>query len=471
MSEPATPVEEHKTFFQRLLAWIIADNKSLSPEQRIRVDSVMAVVGIGAGIVLGVLLIILFAFQPASNFLEYLRIVAVTGMIALAANIAGAIPGFLFGVPRAGDLDSGAGGGAVDSGRLYRPNTNLEQISDWLTKILVGVGLTQIGNIPGALDSISRSVIKGMPAGSESYYQPFVTATMIYFFACGFLFGYLTTRLFIGQMIRHADTQLMAKVNKLAEEQIEAQKRDEAEVKVSELVRHQLERSTDDTQISVDELGDALKAARKSTRLDLFDRVRNLRRLAWREKIPDIRPIERTLPIFEALAQTNTDGIRHRTYGEIGFALKDIQLARRAMVKDDPKAWMQRDKWQAAADALTKAIAIRKQQGDDVGHLYEVNRAICNIVLDEQFRNGRPSTPANVKQIVADLQYAVTDPHPWIFRLDRRNPDWMNEHEIVQQWLRLNADSGLPDALQREIMPVETPPAKDAAAAKDEAAE
>ncbi len=25
----------------------------------------------------------------------------------------------------------------------YRSNTNLEQISDWLTKILVGVGLTQ----------------------------------------------------------------------------------------------------------------------------------------------------------------------------------------------------------------------------------------------------------------------------------------------------------------------------------------
>ncbi len=31
------------------------------------------------------------------------------------------------------------------------PNTNLEQISDWLTKVLVGVGLTQIGKLPHLL--------------------------------------------------------------------------------------------------------------------------------------------------------------------------------------------------------------------------------------------------------------------------------------------------------------------------------
>lgn len=49
--------------------------------------------------------------------------------------------GFVFGIPRINTTD------AVVIGRpprLVRPNSNLEQISDWLTKILVGVSLTQL---------------------------------------------------------------------------------------------------------------------------------------------------------------------------------------------------------------------------------------------------------------------------------------------------------------------------------------
>src|ERR1700730_13401118 len=48
--------------------------------------------------------------------------------------------GFLFGVPRVGSTPAST-----------RINTNLEQISDWLTKILVGVGLTQLHKLPTAL--------------------------------------------------------------------------------------------------------------------------------------------------------------------------------------------------------------------------------------------------------------------------------------------------------------------------------
>jgi len=37
----------------------------------------------------------------------------------------------------------------------YSGNTNLEQISDWLTKILVGVGLTQLREIPGQVQRLA----------------------------------------------------------------------------------------------------------------------------------------------------------------------------------------------------------------------------------------------------------------------------------------------------------------------------
>jgi hypothetical protein len=48
--------------------------------------------------------------------------------------------------------------GAGSEPVAFRGNTNLEQISDWLTKILVGVGLTQLGRVGGALDAIGVSV-------------------------------------------------------------------------------------------------------------------------------------------------------------------------------------------------------------------------------------------------------------------------------------------------------------------------
>jgi hypothetical protein len=60
-------------------------------------------------------------------------------LAAFAASAVGGMIGFLFGVPK-GPSDSND---QQRSGFYYRPNTNLEQVSDWLTKIIVGVGLIQ----------------------------------------------------------------------------------------------------------------------------------------------------------------------------------------------------------------------------------------------------------------------------------------------------------------------------------------
>jgi hypothetical protein len=81
-------------------------------------------------------------------------------LFAVAFGSLGSLVGFLFGIPRTLQSGSNAIGtsstfGAQDSkdGDNYHQevNTNLEQISDWLTKILVGVGLTQLQNIPSKL--------------------------------------------------------------------------------------------------------------------------------------------------------------------------------------------------------------------------------------------------------------------------------------------------------------------------------
>ena len=67
--------------------------------------------------------------------------------LAGASTLVGSAVGFLFGVPvreREPETDNT---GTVKRSIGYRPNTNLELISDWLTKIIVGIGLVQFPKI------------------------------------------------------------------------------------------------------------------------------------------------------------------------------------------------------------------------------------------------------------------------------------------------------------------------------------
>jgi hypothetical protein len=72
--------------------------------------------------------------------------------VAAAAAAVGAFLGFLFGIP------TGLQEKALGLDEPYGPNTNLEQISDWLTKILVGVGLVELGRAGPAVGKLIASV-------------------------------------------------------------------------------------------------------------------------------------------------------------------------------------------------------------------------------------------------------------------------------------------------------------------------
>jgi hypothetical protein len=115
-------------------------------------------------------------------------------MLAGASAFVCAVLGFLFGIPRAAQENLEAN--EADRAR-YRGNTNLEQISDWLTKILVGVGLTQLTELPSFLSRLGDYFNPLLGSG------PFAVAIILYFAANGFLFGYLWTRLLlVGELTR-----------------------------------------------------------------------------------------------------------------------------------------------------------------------------------------------------------------------------------------------------------------------------
>lgn len=131
-----------------------------------------------------------------SGLRELLAVFTPAALYAAGSFSVGGLFGFLFGIPRTlqqdGQVAASPSGRGMPSGAEFRQsvNTNLEQISDWLTKILVGVGLTQLNTIPQRLWALAEHY----PVSGS---VPFAMALIIDFSICGFFAGYLLTRLFL----------------------------------------------------------------------------------------------------------------------------------------------------------------------------------------------------------------------------------------------------------------------------------
>jgi CheY-like chemotaxis protein len=157
-------------------------------------------------LVMGFIGILIYALASADSFLS---IVSVGTMVAGASLLVGGFFGFLFGIPRTLVYDRlpsvDKAKNSDEDGRPlpeFDPNTNLEQISDWLTKILVGVGLTQLGKIPLKLQQAANTIEAGL--GSAPQNHVFALAILIYFPMCGFFVGYLWARLFLPNALARA---------------------------------------------------------------------------------------------------------------------------------------------------------------------------------------------------------------------------------------------------------------------------
>ncbi len=129
-------------------------------------------------------------------------------LLSLGLFVSGALVGFLFGIPRVAANPPDSAGAETDSENGKRPilnvNTNLEQISDWLTKIIVGLGLVEMRKIAPGVSAFAKTI--GPAFRSSPAVAPI--AVSIYFPILGFTSGYLITRLYLSGLIGRADTQL-----------------------------------------------------------------------------------------------------------------------------------------------------------------------------------------------------------------------------------------------------------------------
>jgi hypothetical protein len=149
-----------------------------------------------------------YAFSAPSG--DRLRIFGMSAVFGSAAVAIGGLIGFLFGIPRSRttieSIESGTrtiGGEPTVTPNTSLPSTNLEQISDWLIKILIGITLTQLGKIGSDAGSLFKKMSDGLGAGSSG--AAFVGALVIYSAAIGLMFGWLATRMWVAWAIAAVD--------------------------------------------------------------------------------------------------------------------------------------------------------------------------------------------------------------------------------------------------------------------------
>lgn len=153
------------------------------------------------------------------TFPAFAQVLSLGVLLAGSAALVGTLLGFLFGVPRALSADARTSERSRDASAPNVPtsdaavSTNLEQISDWLSKILVGVALTRLHELPAALRTFSVWLGSSMPVAQAGQ---FALGVIGYAAVLGFLFGYVWTRVVLSPMFRGADEALRKAVFELS---------------------------------------------------------------------------------------------------------------------------------------------------------------------------------------------------------------------------------------------------------------
>jgi hypothetical protein len=118
-------------------------------------------------------------------------------ILALAALAAGVIVGFIFGIPKTVPGERIPAGVRAES---FRRNTNLEQVSDWLVKVLIGAGVAWIATVGTTYSQIQRQLPLHLGSAGEFVFPALVTFYVI----AGFLLAYLWTGLHLPRQLSDA---------------------------------------------------------------------------------------------------------------------------------------------------------------------------------------------------------------------------------------------------------------------------
>lgn len=340
-------------------------------------------------------------------------------MTAGAALLGGGLLGFLFGVPHTRESASATSGGQSKTAtedqsasnslsETYRPSTSLEQISDWLTKILVGVGLVDFRGILAKVVAAGDYIAPGLTGVvSREGARTFALAILVYFSVSGFVFGFLWARLYLPRWFAEAD-----RVKRLLS-RFEVQQ--QADAKALLLSHGLLTPKQDVPSASDSEIAQAVKEASGAVRTQMFSQAATASEDYGASDHQ--AKLKGAIALFKSLAAADSDELDHRNYSELSYAL------RRQKPPD----------LDGAEKAITKAIQIRDKLRLNGWRYYEFRRARYRIEQDPQFSQNKPSDPGFVARVLPDLKAAFLE-------ANRSKRDWFaKEGEgVVQRWMNLN---------------------------------
>ena len=116
--------------------------------------------------------------------------------------LASAVLGMIFAIPKVLSVEPDAINNQQTTSKLWQENTNLFQISDWLTKTIVGAGLVEMKSIPSYVLKVATRMSEGIAInGNVLGARSFCAGIIVYALSMGFIVGYLITRLVINRIL------------------------------------------------------------------------------------------------------------------------------------------------------------------------------------------------------------------------------------------------------------------------------
>lgn len=155
------------------------------------------------------------------------RILFIGLILGIAAFISSFFTGTLFGMPKRNNIKESD----------YSLNNSLVEISDWLTKIIVGLGLVNLKDFPDFLISLGEYV-----RASSKYDGQLVNiysiGIVVYFGFLGLYIGYNYMRLVLSNKYKNADDNLLEKKLEIAKNEV-LEAKNENEQKGKEIIKMQ----------------------------------------------------------------------------------------------------------------------------------------------------------------------------------------------------------------------------------------
>lgn len=181
-----------------------------------------------------ILTIIIFFFSIIFIFffksIETIILGIILNIFSSGAAI-GALAGFLFGIPRSVEIKDNAQTkqgslsetAKIDAKRYFSSNTNLEKLSDWLTTMLVGIGLSQMSSILESLSRFGNFILFSIPKHNQeefSFLSSISPLVLIFGLLTGFIVFFLYTRIHLAVSLNQTEKSLDSSnlYNKIAPE-------------------------------------------------------------------------------------------------------------------------------------------------------------------------------------------------------------------------------------------------------------